>query len=263
LKLQDGVLDVRMKLGEVNPEFWSDYEIVQQLNVSARIMCSEAQSLQSFATFNTSQITLNGTTSWAQEYVLPQDVDQITGAAYFSGVLFPLVPAPREAVQLGGYVGSIPWYFYTKKSTFTLTSQISPGSIASYPIAPAGQAVEARQTIGLYPIPQSSLPIYFWYQQFHPDLKDPFDEVAIPDRFRLGWIAYAVARMKEKIDAFDDAQYYDGVHMKEKQAFIEYQMTSGQEITAPIYSNRPIPPYFLRGANTVMVVAQNPGVTNM
>jgi hypothetical protein len=263
VKLQDGVLDVRMKLGEVNPEFWSDYEIVQQLNVSARKMCSEAQSLTSFATFTTEQITLNGVTSFAQEYVLPQDVDQITGAAYFAGVLFPLIPAPREAVQLGGYVGSIPWYFYTKKSTLTLTHQVSPGSITSQPISPAGQAIEPRETMGLYPVPQTELPIYVWYQQFHPQLINPLDELAIPDRFRLGWSAYAVARMKEKIDAFEDAQYYDALHEKETQKFIEYQITNGQEITPPIYSNRPIPPYFLRGANTVMVVAQSPGVTNL
>lgn len=257
MNLQDGVLDVRMKLGEVNPEFWSDYEIIQQLNVSARILCSAAQSLTSFVTFNTAQVTYGGQTSWAQEYVLPEDVDQITGAAYFSGTLFPLIPAPREAIQLGGYVGGIPWYFYSKKSTTTLTPQIAGGAIQSQPLPPSANYV-ARETIGLYPIPNAILPIYIWYQQFHPDLKNPFDQVSIPDRFRQAWTSYAVARMKEKNDAFDDAQYYDAQHEKGKQDYIDYQITNGQEITPPIYSNSPVPPYFLRGASTVIVVAQNP-----
>lgn len=257
MNLQDGVLDVRMKLGEVNPEFWSDYEIIQQLNVSARILCSAAQYLQSFYTFTTVQGVVNGITTWIQEYILPEDCDQIIGASYFSGTVFPLVPVDRAATQIGGYVGGIPWYFYTKKVTDVLTPMVSGGSIQSVPISPPNNYV-GRQTIGLYPIPNSPLPIYINYQQFHPDLKNAFDQVSVPDRFRMAWTSYAVARMKEKNDAFDDAQYYDAQHEKGKQDFIEYQATYGQEITPPMFSNRPVPPYFLRGASTVIVVDQNP-----
>ena len=114
----------------------------------------------------------------------------------------------------------------------------------------------------MYPIPNSPLPIYIWYQQWHPNLKNPDDEVQIPDRFKLGWVSYPTARGKEKESDIAMAQYYDGLHAKGMEDFIEYQATMGNEITPPMYSNRPIPPYFLRGSNTVIVIAQNPGLTN-
>lgn len=257
MNLRDGLIAVRNKIGEIVPQFWSDEDLVADLNVSARRMCSAAQYLQSFATFNT---TTDANGNSAQEYILPKDVDQITGAAYYSGVVYPLTPVAREAIQLGGLVQGIPFYFYIKKTTKVLTPQISTG-IISQPIS--GNEGDARTVIGLYPIPNSPLPVYIWYQQWHPDLEHTYDEVQIPDRFKLPWVAYAVARAKEKEDDITSAQYYDSMHERGIQEFIEYQMTNGQEITPPIYSNRPVPPYFLRGANTVLVIAQNPGTTNL
>jgi hypothetical protein len=259
LNLRDGVLAVRNRLGEIQPEFWSDDEIIQDLNVSARRMCSAAQSLMSFGTFNTSQ-TEDG--SYAQEYILPVDVDQITGASYYSGVLFPLVPVNQNAVQLGGRVSGIPWYFYERKWTKVLTPQLADGTIGMQPFPP-NQSNNARTVIGLYPIPDSPLPIYIWYLQFHPDLKFAYDEVQIPDRFKQAWIAYAVARGKEKESAIEEAQYFDAQHEKGTQDFIDYMITNGQEISSPTYSNRQTPPYFLRGASTVLVVTPNPTSKNM
>ncbi len=259
MNLREGLIAVRSKIGELVPQFWSDQDLIEDLNVSARRLCSAAQFLQSFATFNTSQVTVGGVTSYAQEYVLPVDVDQITGAAFFSGVLYPLTPTPREAVQLGGLVSGLPFYFYVKKQTQTLTHQTSTG-ITLVPLG--GRTMDSRTVIGLYPIPNTTLPVYIWYQQWHPNLVNMEDECLFPDRFKLPWVAYAVARAKEKESDIVSAQYYDGLHDKGTQEFIEYQMTNGQEITPPIYSNKPIPPYFLRGANTVLVIAQNPGTTN-
>lgn len=252
MNLRDGLIATRNKLGEIVPQFWSDDDLIADLNVSARRMVSSAQYLQSFATFNTA-VAEDGT--WAQEYVLPLDVDQIIGAAYFSGVVYPLTPVPREAVQLGGLVGGIPFYFYTKKTTKTLTSQVSTG-IKVTSLGPRSN--DSRTVIGLYPIPQQVLPVYIWYQQWHPNLIQDDDEVQIPDRFKLPWVAYAAARGKEKESDITMAAYYDALHDKGTEEFVEYQTTNGQEITPPIYSNRPIPPYFLRGASTVIVVAQNP-----
>ena len=263
MNLRDGVYAVRTKIGEMIPNLWSDDEIIEELNVSARRMCSAAQYLQSFSTFSTHEMVMpDGTTQFAQEYVLPIDVDQIIGAAYFAGTLFPLIPCPRESVQLGGKVGGIPWYFYEKKQTKFLTQQTNNGNIQVTPLSPNSNG-DAKTVIGLYPVPQSVLPIYIWYLEWHPNLKNAFDEVQIPDRFKQGWIGYAVARMKEKESAIAESQYWDAIHDKYTQEFVDYMIQNGQEICPPIYSNRPIPPYFLRGANTVLVVAQNPGVTNM
>ena len=230
MNLLDGIFSVRNKLGELEPNLWSDYEITIELSTSARRMCSAAQYLQSFVTFNS---TVDAAGNWAQEYILPLDVDQIIGAAYFSGVIFPLLPAPRESLQLGGKVGGIPWYFYVKKTTKVLTPQLQNATIALQPISPnIGQ--NSRTVIGLNPIPNSEIPIYIWYQQWHPDLKELTDEVQIPDRFKNGWIAYAVARCKEKESGYQEAQYWDAIHDKQTQEFIDYQITNGQEITPPI-----------------------------
>lgn len=253
------MLAVRQKIGEITPNFFSDQEILDELNVSARRMCSAAQSINSFATFNTQQLP-DG--NWAQEYALPDDVDLITGAAYFSGSLFPLTPVPRESVQLGGYVPGLPTLFYIKKNSKILTPQIAGGSISGQAMNPL-TTPRGKMVVGLYPVPQAALPIYIWFLQWHHNLEDPLDECEVPDRFKIGWVSYAVARMKEKESAFDEAQYYDAQHDKYTQDYVEYQITNGQEISPPSYSNRPLPPYFLRGSNVLVVVAQNPGTTNM
>lgn len=251
---------VRQKLGEMRPNFWSDTEIVEELNISAQRMCSEAQYLSSFGTFNTKQ-DKNG--EWAQEYALPLDVDQITGAGYFSGTLFPLKPlSDNTKVQIGGYCGGIPFYFYIKKNTKVLTPQVSGGEIESQPMNP-NTAQDARCVIGLWPIPQSALPIYIWYLQWHPVMRNPLDECQIPARFKQGWVAYAVARMKEKESAREEADAYDAQHAKYTQEFVEYCVTNGQEISAPQYGPGVGSSVMLRGASTVLVVAQNPGTTNL
>src|SRR5438876_9255449 len=74
INLRDGVLAVRQRIGELQPWFWSDAEIIQELNTSARRMTSAAQSLQSVATFTATKAADGG---WNQEYALPLDVDQI------------------------------------------------------------------------------------------------------------------------------------------------------------------------------------------
>lgn len=259
ITLRSAVFSVRQKLGEMRPWLWSDEEIIESLNEAARIMCSAAQSLTGFVTFNTAQAA-DG--NWAQEYVLPLDVDQIVQAAYLSGTVFPLTPVPAESVQIGGVVGGIPFYIYIREFTKFLTPQVaSTGGIQVTPIDP--NQPDARTVIGLYPIPNAVLPVYLWYQAWHPNLQFPMDMFQIPDAFKLGLVAYAVARGKEKESAFGEAQYWDGQHEKYKQAFIDWRITNGQEITPPVYSNSPIPPYFLRGASSVIVVAQNPSTFNM
>jgi len=130
-------------------------------------------------------------------------------------------------------------------------------------MSPPGSNSDAHTVIGLYPIPNTALPIYFWYLQWHPNMKNPADECQVPDRFQQGIVAYAVARLKEKESAIGEAQYFDAQHQQYTQELIDWAIDNGQQITPPVYSNRPIPPYFLRGANTVLVIAQNPGVTNM
>lgn len=262
MNLRDGVLWCRLQLTELRAHFYSDTEIIIHLNDAAQKMTSAAQCNNGFVTFTTRQIGGDGDDSdvWAQEYVLPLDVDQITGVSYVAGNIFPLVPAKRENLQLGSYVGGIPIYFYEKKNTRILTQQVANG-IHEYPIAPT-LGPDPRTTIGLWPVPQQATPIYVWYIGYHPTMQNPFDPVNIPPRFKKAWCAYAMARLKEKEGALTDASYWDTIHENGTQEFIEWQITNGQEISMPSYSTERYPQGFLRGASSVIVVAQNPGLTN-
>lgn len=257
--LRDGVSQVRVALTELRARYWSDTEIIWYLNQSAKKMCSKAQCLHSFFTFNTHIIPTDTqpAAGYNQEYALPIDVDQIEGIAYFSGTVFPILPAPREAVQLGGRVGGIPWYYYMKKNSRTLTPQVAGGQIISMPID-GENAAQARTIIGLYPVPTSNIPIYIWYTEFHPTLKNPMDIVQIPDMFMEPWMAYAMQKCKEKEGAMADALYWKKMHEEGIEEFTEYMINSEQSVTPPSYTNRPIPPFFLRGSSSVLVVAQTP-----
>ena len=260
----DGIFQTRMALVEGRSHYFSDTEIYMALNVSAKRMCSKAQNLSSFFSFNTQIIEVAGQDanqkgSWQQEYALPIDVDQIIGMAYFAGVVFPITPVGREVVQLGGHVGGIPWYFYIKPLTRTLTPQIDDGSIVAIPLQ-GELSAQYRTVIGLYPIPQSNIPVYIWYIEVHPTLKNPRDPVAIPDRFMLPWYAYAVARMKEKEGALTDAAYWDAIHEKGTEEFVQWSMDNCQQLVPAYYSSKPLPPYFLRGSTSVLVISQSPGI---
>lgn len=259
MNLRDGVFQTRMALTEARSRFFSDTEIVMALNTSAKRMCSKAQNLQSFFQFETNIIegAVSGSGSWQQEYALPIDIDQIIGAAYFAGVVFPITPVGREVVQLGGKVGGIPWYFYIKQFSRTLTPQVSGGNIVEIPLQ--GELSEQYRTIlGVYPIPNSNIPIYLWYIEVHRTLKNPLDSVGIPDRFALPWYAYALARMKEKEGALADAQYWQKIHDDGTDEFVQWSMDNCQQLTPPYFSNKPLPPYFLRGSSSVLIVAQTP-----
>ena len=259
MNLRDGVFQVRAAFTEMRSRFISDTEIIIHLNTSAKRMCSKAQNLQSFYSFNTKIIkddnnaVANG--SWQQEYALPIDIDQIIGVGYYAGVIFPITPVGREVVQLGGKVGGIPWYFYIKQFTRELTPQVDGGSIAEMPLG--GELSEQYRTVmGLYPIPSSNIPVYIWYIEMHKQMKNPMDTVGIPDRFALPWYAYAIARMKEKEGALADAQYWQQIHEAGTDEFVQWSMDNCNQITPPYYSNKPLPPYFLRGSTSVIVVAQ-------
>lgn len=262
----DGLLQTRLALTELRAHFWSGTEILMHLNVSAKRMCSKAQNLQSFFQFTTEIIPNANAGSasdgaWQQEYALPIDIDNITRLAFFSGTLFPIQIVDAASVQLGGRVGGIPWYGYIKPMSRTLTPQVNDGSIARIPLT-GPLSDEYHVILGLYPVPQSGIPVYIWYVAFHPTIKNPQDRIAIPDMFMRGWYAYAVARCKEKEGALEDAKYWDAVHEKETESFIEWSIDQGLANSVPQFSNSAGGPGFLRGSTSVLVVAQNPGVIN-
>jgi len=192
-------------------------------------------------------------------------VDQITGVSYVSGTIFPLMIGKRENIQIGSYVGGIPIQCYIKKNCRTMQQQVADG-IITMPI-PQSVGPDPRTVLGFFPIPQSALPIYIWYDQFPAIMQNPFDPVNIPARFKKGWCAYAMARLKEKEGALSDAQYWDNIHLNDPvsglTAFIEWQATQGNEVSPPTYSNdRNVLGGYRNPSSSVIVVSQQPGYTN-
>lgn len=259
MQLRDGVLAVRQRIGELEPNFFTDYEIVLELNTAAKDMCSEAQSIQAVEQFTTTQVEDE---TWAQEYILPSNVDQVLAVSYFQGALFPLKYANRSDLQVGGYVPGLPQCFYLNTKTQFLSPQIAGGSINVQPMNP-NTAQQGNIVLGLWPVPAQETPIYVWYLAFHPEMINPLDWCLIPSRFKKAWTSYAIARMKEKAEALDAAKYYDAQYEEGKLKYIEYMQTNGQELSPPTFSNSPSTYANLRGSSVMLVVAQNPGVSNM
>lgn len=261
MNLRDGVFDVRMALGEAQANLWSDDEIIRHLNQSARRMCNKAQSLKSFDAFETAQITLpDGSKQFAQEYILPIDIDELIDAKFWAGSLFPLKLCQEEDVQIGARVGGLPFWLYVVQGRRFLTHQTATG-ICKQDLPP-NDGGDPRTIIGLYPMPTGVIPIYLWYLKWHQDMKTPFDEVMIPNAFGRAWIAWAVARCKEKESAITEAQYWDGIHDAGTQEYVDYMMAQGQSMSPATFTNRPQHPAFLRGLNTVIVVPNTAGLTS-
>lgn len=61
LSLKDAVYQVRKSIGELDPYNWSDYQIVTDLNVGARKMCSVAGALTGFSNLVLQQQQINQT----------------------------------------------------------------------------------------------------------------------------------------------------------------------------------------------------------
>lgn len=263
MNTRDGVLFVRLQFTELRSHYISDSEILVHLNDSAQKMTSMAQCNVGFYTFEAKQIGGDSADAdtWQQEYPLPLDVDQVTGVSYVSGTIFPLIIGKRENIQIGSYVGGIPIQCYLKKNCRTLQQQVSDG-IITMPM-PQNLGPDPRTVIGFFPIPQSAIPIYVWYDSYHPLMQNPFDPVNIPSRFKEAWCAYAVARLKEKEGNLDAAQYWMGLHNAGVQEFIEWQATNGNQVTPPQYGNDRGGVGGMRNpSSSVIVVDQFPGYTN-
>ena len=247
--LRDGIAFVRNVIGEVTPNIYSDAEIVFHLNNSARRMSSRSQCLQDVIQFTT--------TAGVQEYILPESIDQLTGVSFFMGYLYPLAPTDRSLVQFGGVAQGVPQEFYTRVATRITASQ---NQTAGLSITNAGPQVRGpRMVLGLWPIPNSSSPCFLHYVAWHPTMKNPFDLVGIPDRFEEAWCAYAIAQLKAKESSMGEYQMWKQVHDQGTQELCDYMVTQGQEVAPPQFGMRGAP-YFLRGANTVLVVTNNPGM---
>jgi hypothetical protein len=88
-------------------------------------------------------------------------------------------------------------------------------------------------------------------------MNTPLSPCAVPARFSKGWVAYAIARCKEKESALDEAAYYDKIYEKAKEDMRLYGITMKQLKTPPTYGGEAWPS-LARGSSSIIFIDQSP-----
>lgn len=264
LTLRDVVYQVRVKLGELIPNFWNDEDIIYDVNYGLKDMCSAAQNLETAVQFLWPYQP--GTTTPMQEAPLRSNVDQIIGVGIYSGQFFQLNALDASDVQIANKVQGIPTGFYTRTDTTILTPQgnvnTNTGDIQLIDLKPnMPQGQDFVTVLGMWPVPLSNVDTTVWYTQTHPFVSKPLDGIAIPDRFHRAIVAYAVARSKEKESALDEAAYYDKMYEQGKQAMVDYYISHKQLRTFPQYGGTQWPS-LARGSSSIIFIDQSPTAFN-
>lgn len=227
MNLRKAIFQVRSGLDGFSDEFWSDDEIILWLNEGAQLMCSLAQLLTGCVKIRSVQ--------GIQEYVLPEDCDEVEAVAYNSGTLLRPVSAEQAMVQVGNSTMGIPVAFYMRTSTLQFMNHGGPGADSSSDIAVTeigqNQGRKPRKVIGLYPIPSATgQPLIISYYQRHYEMKNDLDEPAIPGEFQRGWIDYAIALGKDKETAYAERDKKMASFKDYSQRLNEKQQNNGQEV---------------------------------
>lgn len=243
LSLKDVVYQARMWLGEPDPFYWQDYQVVVACNNALQEMASIAGGLTKYdeVVLNTitTNVPSNGTVIQLQEAALDAEVDSVKSCKYYSGQEFVLAYADWKSLQTGASTGSIPQYYYLKTDTRQLTpmstanSQILPFNIG--PNMPGGETY--RTVIGAWPVPQFPAPatLQVWYSYFHPFVQDPTDPINIPRRFLRGLVHGTVLYCLMTEKALGEVEYHDQQFKAYSEMFRVYQGRQKQSDRPPRY----------------------------
>jgi hypothetical protein len=251
MNLQDGIVEVRDAIGEPTPFNWQDSTIIGYLNQAAKRMCSAAQWIEEFE-----EIPVGAN---VQEGYLTKNVDQILEVGYYSGTFFRLTRGDFRNVKDGSYSGGIPVMFYERKATRTLTPQVSTSNIT--PVVAPGASVEGCTAIGVYPVPAAAWSLYVWYIAEHPKMVNYEDPCFVPTQWQDVWTAYAIYKCKEKESAYAECAYFQEKWNDGMAAWVTWAKENGLASGPRIYGGQ----YGILGkpSTSVIVVADNPGYTNM
>jgi hypothetical protein len=260
LRLKDAFFKVRSLLGELNQSYWSDQQIIMDLNTAARDMCSTAQTLTQEQDIALEQTTLEGTQTGLQEAALIVDIDEIKSCKYFSGQLYDLEYHDWDTLQLGASTGSIPLYFYIKTDTRQLTPQSTATSqILNIPIASDQLGDQYRQVIGVWPIPPEPATLSVWYSYLHRWMATPTDPCALPYQFLDGWVAYGVGQSLLIEKAYDEAATWMATYEKRKEAYRVFATRGRQGTKAASYGTQ-VPPWRRDASSSVIILSPTGGV---
>ncbi|MEM0142495.1 MAG: hypothetical protein QXL94_00875 [Candidatus Parvarchaeum sp.] len=243
---------VRNNIRELQANMWTDEEIMMYLNAGQQKMLSGAQFFH-----NMCVIMMQ---TGVQEYPLPDDVDRVTNVQTYVGVLYPLQPMNRNDVQFGSFVSSIPFYYYITTSSMILTPQVYDGSIYVQSLPPT-QFRGGTMSIGVYPEPPAdNTPLYVRYTSLGVKITNANQVIPLPEMFIDCLVAYATSQCLQKTAEIQESDRYISIFERGLIEFKQWQMYHGSSQQKPkmISDNRPS--YFLRGANTVLVINSFPGM---
>lgn len=234
MNLRDGVIAVRNKLGEGTPWLFTDDDIIRDLNLSARGMCSAAQAIRDTFSSVTALNPTAGDGIYFQEYAMPQNCECPYAGRIQTGGLWPLdFSQTQESLQQWGFAGGAPIKAYVRRGV-VLTQQTPSGGLVVQP-APGNTAGIASWVVGFYPVPSNAYNFFIDYVAYHPTMTAPADLVLIPDTadFSDAWIAFAVARGKEKEGDMVSADRYLTIYKAGVKQFAEYMLGCQAQVTPP------------------------------
>jgi hypothetical protein len=221
MQLSQMRLEVRRAIDELTEDFWSDDEIDDWLNEGAKVMVSIASPLQSSYQFN----TVAGT----QEYVLPDDVDEVFAVAINYSGIRQLRPTLAERVQWSQSYTGIPAEFYTRYMSLKTAMHTSSGIT----VAAAGGTNVQKFVLGLYPIPSGANQVTISYYSKHFTMSADADIPQVPVEFHRGIINYAVHLAKEKDEAYAEADRHLEKFKNYCDRLRDKMISQGQEMAFP------------------------------
>jgi hypothetical protein len=251
---------VRRRLGELIPNFWQDYDIIDDVNQAVRDMYSASQTLETVV-----QIAWpNGTSGVPiQEQPLPVYMDTVAGVSCYSGQLFTLERVEPKDVQVATKVSGIPTSFYTKNATKIMSPQgagSNTGDISLIPLNnPQGQ--DFVTVLGIWPVVLSNSNVTIWGTRYHPYLTDPQDTFALDASFAMGPAAYALSFAREKQGLMSEAARQMQVYQQVKQDFLNREIVRSLANGYPGYGQTAWPT-LARGSSSVIFLDQNPQAIN-
>lgn len=261
--LRDIVFDIRELLGEQLPNYWNPNTLIADINEALNDICSECQNLETIIQFPWPVVP--GTTTLAQEALLPVQLDQLIWVGYFSGQFFQLNPLADDSVLVANRVQGIPIGFYTRTDTQQILTQGGGNNTGDMQVTQANpfpqMGTDYHTALGFWPIPQQQLNTTVMATRFHPYVSKPADRCGIPLRFKQAVTNFVMWKAKRKQQAYDEANDYRMIYEKILEKMNNYYITNKQMKGGPEYGST-VWPTLARGSSSIIFIDQSPQAIN-
>jgi hypothetical protein len=222
--LQGLLEETRELLEEDEEDLWSDRFLIRQLNKGANLMCRGAGVLR----YPYQEVTIANQSEYPLK-ISPLDIFSVT---YFDGNL----PYPLEKLQdLSGVqtgkvqTSNLVRQYYIKPYVSYLMNQNATTSAQELTKINAEDEQDYRTVLGLLPAPDTAgRTITIECMLSHPRMRNPGDKCLVPEDFRDGVVAYAIAKASEKERFMGEAKYWYEVFNDMSTKLHQYMAQAGE-----------------------------------